>query len=528
MEQKNIIGLSESAKGGAGIQSFNPATGEVIQDYFSVATHEEVNEALSKANLAWRKFRNTKASDRAAFLRNIATEIEELGESLIERASLETGLPEQRILGERGRTCGQLRMFADMLEEGSWIQAVIDTADPNRTPVPKPDLRKYHVGIGPVVVFTASNFPLAYSTAGGDTAAAFAAGCPVIVKAHESHPGTHALVSQAIVRAVRSSNMPDGVFSSLYGKGFEIGQALVQHEFTAAVAFTGSFNGGKALYDLAASRKVPIPVFAEMGSVNPIFLLPDALERDLNELSSVLASSVNLGVGQFCTNPGLIICPSSDRLPELLDMMADSFRKAEPGIMLNKGIHRNYCALTDQAGQMNGVEIIESKPFEEGVLKATPTIARVSGSIFLENQALQKEVFGPYTLIVEAASPEQMLLIAESLEGQLTASIHGSPESLGQSPELIRILEEKAGRLIYNGVPTGVEVCYGMQHGGPFPATTDSRFTAVGPLSVRRFIRPVSYQNCPDELLPDALKNANPLSILRFVNGKYTKDPIHF
>lgn len=526
MQQKNIIGLSESSKGDAEIQGFNPATGKTIQDRFSVATYEEVDEALAQAHIAWRIFRQVNASDRAAFLRNIALEIESLGESLIERASMETGLPEARILVERRRTCGQLRMFADILEEGSWIQAVIDTAQPDRAPVPKPDLRKYHMAIGPVVVFTASNFPLAYSTAGGDTAAAFAAGCPVIVKAHESHPGTHALVSQAIVRAVRSSNMPDGVFSSLYGKGFEIGQALVQHKYTAAVAFTGSFSGGKALYDLAACRPVPIPVFAEMGSVNPIFLLPDALEGDLTVLSNQLASSVNLGVGQFCTNPGLIICHQSDQLPILLDLMAEAFRKAEPGIMLNKGIHQNYCTLTKHAGHMHGVEIIEAKQIEGDELKAPPTIARVSGSVFLENNNLQKEIFGPYTLVVISESNDQIFQIAENLEGQLTASIIGSASDLGANQKLVRILEEKAGRLIFNGVPTGVEVCYAMHHGGPFPATTDSRFTAVGPMSIRRFIRPVSFQNYPDDQLPDALKNSNPLGILRIVNGNYTKDQL--
>jgi NADP-dependent aldehyde dehydrogenase len=526
MDQNNYVGFKSSGEGKDIIQAVNPATDERLGGEFPVATHKEVDEALQKANQAWRIYRKTSANDKAAFLRSIAKEIERLGMPLIERVMAETGLPEGRVTGERGRTCNQLRLFASYLEEGSWTDAIIDTANPERAPIAKPDIRKHLIGIGPVVVFTASNFPLAFSTAGGDTASALAAGCPVIVKAHESHPGTHALISQAIIRAARDHNMPDGVFSSLFGKGFEIGQALVQHEHTKAVAFTGSFSGGRALYDLAASRKRPIPVFAEMGSVNPIFLGQESLDGDLTALSQTLSNSVNLGAGQFCTNPGLIICPAHENAPKLLKEMAKAFETLVPATMLNKGIFSNYCIRTAEIQVENGVEILYSKPKQNSGMKANPVLAKISGTEFLRSDSFQNEVFGPYTLMVMVENNDQFLRIAENLEGQLTASLFTKEEVVSEYSELMEILEEKVGRLILNGVPTGVEVCHAMQHGGPFPSTTDERFSSVGTSSIKRFIRPISYQSYPDSMLPPSLKDSNPLGIWRLVDGKFTKDKI--
>jgi 2,5-dioxopentanoate dehydrogenase len=444
-----------------------------------------------------------------------------LGDSLINRAMDETGLPSGRLQGERGRTVNQLKMFADLLRDGSWVDARIDTAQPDRTPIPKSDIRYMNFSIGPVVVFGASNFPLAFSTAGGDTASALAAGCPVIVKAHESHPGTNELVSRAILKAAKNTGMPDGVFSSLNG-GPEIGKKLVQHPRVKAIGFTGSFKGGKSIYDLAQQRDEPIPVYAEMGSVNPVFLLSEKLKESAEELAVQYAGSVTLGVGQFCTNPGLLIGVESDHLNHFRKKLADELGKIEPECMLNPGIARNYKEIREQFLSHKDVEVY-TKPGSEPDTFGGPALAAVEADAFINDPNLHEEVFGPFTLIVTCKSKEELSKVAKKLEGQLTISFLGTDTELPEYASLVSIAREKAGRIIFNGVPTGVEVCPSMQHGGPFPATTDSKFTSVGTAAIKRFVRPVAFQDCPETLLPDELKTDNPLGIYRLVDSELKK-----
>jgi len=525
MIQENIIGFELSKKGTDTISGINPAKLEDLPGEFAVATKAEVDEALQKALAAWRLYRNFSGQQKATFLCAIADEIEALGDELVRRAMAETGLPEGRIIGERGRTCGQLRLFAQLVEEGSWVEATIDKAQPDRTPAPKPDVRRMLTAIGPVVVFTASNFPLAFSTAGGDTASALAAGCPVIVKAHESHPGTNALVAGAIQRAAKATNMPDGVFSSLNGRGYWLGETLVQHPLTKAVAFTGSHRGGKALYDLANKREEPIPVFAEMGSVNPIFLLPAKVKNSYDDLAVQIANSVNLGAGQFCTNPGLLIALDNEDTTKLAGALRGVFSNLPQATMLNPGIHKNFASGKAEMLSNEGVEteFAASEEAGNGKLKAPPTVASVSARAFLENPKMQDEVFGPFSLLIKCVDQAEMERVAEALQGQLTATIVGETSEIAAAPALLELLREKVGRLLFNGVPTGVEVCHAMQHGGPYPATTDSRFTSVGTSAIKRFARPISFQNMPHDLLPEALQDGNPLGIWRTIDGEFVR-----
>ncbi|HMO38581.1 MAG TPA: aldehyde dehydrogenase (NADP(+)) [Saprospiraceae bacterium] len=513
MLTQNIIGYELSSAGTETISGFNPATQESLPGAFAVATEAEVAQAMQKAQSAWRVYRQVSGQQRGVFLRAIAEAIENQGDTLVQRAIAESGLPEGRILGERGRTCGQLRLFAQLVEEGSWVEATIDRAQPNRTPAPKPDIRKMLVAVGPVVVFTASNFPLAFSTAGGDTASALAAGCPVIVKAHESHPGTNALVADAIRQAAQQTGMPDGVFSTLYGRGFWLGETLVQHPLTRAVAFTGSHRGGRALFDLANQRPEPIPVFAEMGSVNPIFLLPERLKKDADALAAQIAASVNLGAGQFCTNPGLLVCIENADTPHFIRALQTAFA-AQPALtMLNPGIHRNY---TQHKNAMLGIAEVATEfaaSEAQETLNAPPAVASVSAQDFLANPRLQEEIFGPFSLLVKCKNQMEMEQVAAALQGQLTATVMGEAAEILAYPTLLQYLQEKVGRLIFNGVPTGVEVGHAMQHGGPYPATTDSRFTSVGTSAIKRFARPIAFQDCPDNLLPEALRDSNSLKI---------------
>jgi NADP-dependent aldehyde dehydrogenase len=411
-------------------------------------------------------------------------------------------------------------MFADLITEGSWVEAVIDRADSTRTP-PKPDLRKMLHPIGPVVVFGASNFPLAYSTAGGDTASALAAGCPVIVKAHEAHAGTNALVAEAINRAAVKSGMPDGLFSTLYARGFEVGSQLVTHPLISAVGFTGSRTGGRALFDLASKRESPIPVFAEMSSVNPIFLLPAIVRQNSESLASQIAASVNLGAGQFCTCPGLVIALDDEYAAGFIEFLKRAFDGFSPLTMLNSGIQQNYSKRKSEFLDSAGVhtEYHHADKRNDAQIKADPAIASVRASEFLANPRLQEEVFGPFTVIVKCSDISEMQTVAKHLQGQLTATLFGTEEEINVEKSLIDLLREKAGRLVFNGVPTGVEVCNAMVHGGPYPATTDSRFTAVGSGAIRRWTRPVAYQNCPQTLLPEELKDGNALGIWRIVDG---------
>ncbi len=487
------------------------------------ATLQEVNTALHEAQVAFLSYKNLSGKKKAEFLNAIADEIETLGQELVSTAMRETNLPEARIIGERGRTTGHCRMFAKLVEEGSWVDARVDTAQPDRQPLPKVDIRKMSVPVGPVVVFGAANFPLAYSTAGGDTASALAAGCPVIVKAHPAHSDTSDLVAKAIQKAMKKTGMPNNVFQHLHGKGFEVGQALVKHPHTKAVGFTGSLVGGKALFDLANQRPEPIPVFAEMSSINPVILLPESLAKDCDKTATLLASSITQGVGQFCTNPGLIIAVEGEGLKNLIAKLTEEIKKALPGTMLHQGIADNYHKRIAQTLTQQGIKI-EGEASEKGdTSQGQPLVASVPAPEFLKNHLLAEEVFGPFSLIVKCKDLAELHSVINNGKGQLTSSVIGRDEEVTKHKNLLNILIEKAGRLIINGVPTGVEVCPSMNHGGPYPATTDSRFTAVGTDAIKRFVRPVTFQNFPDSLLPDELKESNPLKIWRYRDGEWLK-----
>jgi alpha-ketoglutaric semialdehyde dehydrogenase len=487
------------------------------------ATIEQVDQALKKAQVAFFAYKNLDGKRKGQFLRAIADEIEALGQELVSTAMKETNLPEARIINERGRTTGHCRMFAALVEEGSWVEARIDTAQPDRTPAPKPDLRKLSVPLGPVVVFGAANFPLAYSTAGGDTASALAAGCPVIVKAHPAHAGTSELVAKAIHAAASKTGMSSNVFQHLHGYGFEVGKALVQHPLTKAVGFTGSLTGGKALFDLANQRPEPIPVFAEMSSINPVILLPETLSKNAEKTAATLAGSITLGVGQFCTNPGLIIAIENEGLERFIQTLKAEIQKVVPGTMLHQGIADNYSKKLTQALAQKGVKVEGQSSTDGSAAQGKPVVASVSAGEFLKNPSLAEEVFGPFSLIIRCKDLDELNTVISHSHGQLTASLIGEESELVNHTNLLNTIIEKAGRLVVNGVPTGVEVNPSMQHGGPFPSTTDSRFTSVGTDAIKRFVRPVAFQNFPDSLLPAELKESNPLKIWRIRNGEFGK-----
>jgi alpha-ketoglutaric semialdehyde dehydrogenase len=489
---------------------------------FKDTTPAELNAVMENATHAFQYYKKTSLKQRADFLRAIAGAIESLGDELLQTAHAESNLPIARLTGERARTIFQLTSYATATENGQYLGASIDTALPNRTP-PKPDLRKMLVPLGPIVVFGASNFPLAFSTAGGDTAAALAAGCPVIVKAHPAHAKTSKLMASAIASAAKNCNLPDGVFAHVYGAGNEVGGYLVKHDSVKAVAFTGSFDGGKALFDCANQRKVPIPVFAEMGSVNPIFLLPEKLAMATDQLAKDLAGSITLGMGQFCTNPGIIIAVASDTLDKFLLYLKKEIESIAPALMLHEGIANHYQQRLATAKSQKGIQLIgESKPAKEN--QGQITIATVAADNFLTNPIFHQEVFGPYSLVVQCKDEAQFLTVAKVIEGQLTVSLMGTEQELKVHQELIDVVQEICGRLILNQLPTGVEVSLSMHHGGPFPASTDSRFTSVGADGIKRFARPLCFQNWTNELLPDELKNENPLNIWRTVNDVLTKE----
>jgi NADP-dependent aldehyde dehydrogenase len=488
------------------------------------STIDQVNTALNEAQIAFLSFKNLNGKQKGKFLRAIADEIELLGQELVQVTMRETNLPEARIINERGRTTGHCRMFAELVEEGSWVDARIDTALPNRAPAPKPDIRKMLVPMGPIVVFGAANFPLAYSTAGGDTISALAAGCPVIVKAHPAHAETSELVAGAIKRAIEKTSMPTGVFQHLHGNSFEVGRALVKHPFTKGVGFTGSLTGGKALYDIAQQRLEPIPVFAEMSSINPVILLPKSLASQAEKSAELLAGSITLGVGQFCTNPGLIIAIEGDGLNQFIEFLSKRIGLSPAGTMLHTGISDNYAKRLTQSLIQKGIEVVGQSSAIEEKNKALPTIASIKAIDFLKNPLLSDEVFGPYSLLVKCNNLAELHAVVNQLHGQLTTSIFGSEEEISSHSSLLNMLTEKTGRMIINGVPTGVEVCPSMQHGGPYPSTTDARFTSVGVDAIKRFVRPVAFQNFPTSLLPEELKDNNPLKIWRLVNNGWGKN----
>jgi 2,5-dioxopentanoate dehydrogenase len=492
---------------------------------FNDATIQEVDDVMQKAWQAFHTYRKLSLKQRAAFMQAIATELEAAGDELVQIAVQETNLPEARLRNERARTVFQLTNYADACEKGDWLEARIDTAIADKVP-PKPDIRKMLIPLGPVVVFGASNFPFAYSTAGGDTACAFAAGCPVIVKAHPAHAQTSELVAQAIVRAAEQCKMPEGIFSHVHGAGFETGKALVEHPYTRAVGFTGSYLGGRQLFDWANHRSKPIPVFAEMSSINPVFLLPEKLKESAIETAKMYATSITLGVGQFCTNPGLIIGIEGPELQGFIHALGDTIKEVAPGTMLHMGIFKNYVERRGNALSQEDVETIAVSSKDPHLNEAAPTIASTTGQAFLNNPVLHLEVFGPYSLVVRCSDMAEMLEVTKHLEGQLTATLMATANDISNNEELMEAVKNICGRFILNNVPTGVEVCLSMQHGGPFPATTDSRFTSVGADGIKRFARPMAFQNWRNDWLPDELKNENPLQIWRTVNNELTKEKI--
>lgn len=524
---KNYIGNKLSAKGTTTHKTINPKLNIENECEFYQATSDEINEAVELAEQAYKEYKNISGKRKAEFLNAIAEEILDLGEKLIQMYAKESGLPEGRAIGERGRTMNQLKAFATLLEEGNWSNSVIDTPNPTREPAPKPDLRRINIPLGPVVVFAASNFPLAFSTAGGDTASALAAGCPVIVKSHSMHSGTGELVASAIIKAAEKTGMPNGVFSNITGSGRVVGTALVKHPKVKAVGFTGSISGGKALFNLAANREEPIPVFAEMGSINPVVITPKAIAERGENIASTYANSITLGAGQFCTSPGLILTIKSDETSSFLNDLAKKTTAIASQCMLHPNIKRDFVTNGNSITTQAGVEVLSQ--IEEVIAEndAPSTIATVSGEEFLSNTKLHQEVFGPFSLVVVCNSKEELLDVINGLEGQLTGTILAENSELSALNDVVEALQNRVGRIIFNGVPTGVEVCAAMTHGGPFPASTDSRFTAVGVNSINRWVRPFSYQDFPDELLPDELKNDNPLQILRLVDGNLTKDTIN-
>lgn len=488
-------------------------------------TVEEVNEALHRSWNAFKQYRKKDLKERAAFLKAIAKELEQLNDQLITVADRETNLGPARLSVELKRTIFQLNSYADACAEGIWLDIRIDTADTNRNS--KPNLRKMLVPLGPVVVFGASNFPFAYSTAGGDTACALAAGCSVIIKAHPAHADTSELVANAVQQAASKSNLPQGVFIHLHGASFEIGKALVQHPLTKAVGFTGSFEGGKALFDLANQRKEPIPVFAEMGSVNPVFLLPQKLKENTAAIASMYAASITQSAGQFCTNPGILVGIEDDSLIEFEKLLGEQIEKVKPVKMLHAGIAKSFIQKRERVLAEESVSVAAVTEYKAGENESIPTLAKVSAKAFLKNPLLHKEVFGPFSLLVKCVDLNELIQVADAIEGQLTCSLLATENEMKQNPELVEILTDKCGRFVVNGVPTGVEVALSMQHGGPYPATTDSRFTAVGADGIKRFARPVCFQNWSNDLLPEELKNENPLKLWRTVNNQLTKDAIN-
>ncbi|MGH8853762.1 MAG: aldehyde dehydrogenase (NADP(+)) [Telluria sp.] len=513
-----IIG-SQLVRGSAGQQlAFNPSTRAQLEPGFGLASSADVDRACELAAQAFDPYRALPLEQRARFLEAIAEQVLAIGPALIERAQQETGLPQARLEGERMRTVTQLRLFAKVVRDGRFLGATIDSALPERAP-PRPDLRLAKIGLGPVAVFGASNFPLAFSVAGGDTASALAAGCPVVVKAHTAHLGTSELVGRAVQRAVSECGLPEGVFSMVYGDGRSIGQQLVGHPAIKAVGFTGSRQGGTALMRTAASRPEPIPVYAEMSSVNPVFLLPAALTAGGATLAQGFIDSLTLGVGQFCTNPGLVFALEGAALDGFVDAAGEALAAKGAGTMLTAGIHDAYNSGIARFGATAGLTQV-ARGGEQGVGCAAQAALYVTdGATFLGNPDLQDEVFGPAAVVVRFADAQQLQRAAEGLHGQLTATVHAKPDDHGVAAALLPVLERKAGRVLFNGFPTGVEVSHAMVHGGPFPATSDSRTTSVGATAIDRFLRPVCYQNVPEGLLPEAVRDDNPLRLARVQDG---------
>ncbi len=520
---KQFIGGQRVAQSEVTFHSIDAATGNALPYTFFEATKVEVQQAVDAAAAAFSHYRQTGIEERAAFLETIAEELDLLNDDFIQVVMQESGLPEARIRGERQRTSNQMRLFAKVLRRGDFLGARIDTALPERQPLPRPDIRQYRIGLGPVAVFGASNFPLAFSVAGGDTASALAAGCPVVVKAHPGHPATSELAAGVIVRAIRRCNLHEGLFGMLFGN--MIGADLVKAPGIKAVAFTGSLQAGRALCELAAQRPEPIPVFAEMSSINPVILLPGALQQRSGLIAAGLAASATLGSGQFCTKPGLVIGFKGEAFDHFCGQLAEAFGEKAPAVMLNRDILKNYDDGIDRLLRLPGVKRLNGGTLLEN--RAAPAVFLADSSLLCDqNHPLEREVFGPATVLVAVSDRQELMELLPRLHGHLTASLFAEQNELGDCLPLIEALETRVGRIIFNDYPTGVEVCDAMVHGGPYPATSDSRTTSVGSLAIDRFLRPVCYQGYPDDLLPAPLKNANPQRLLRLINGKLTNAAI--
>lgn len=524
MTGKHLIGGRYCGSGRPEFRAADPAAGAPLEPAFCEAGAAEVDRALEQADGAFEILQTAPVKTLASLLERIACRLESEGDRLIARAHLETALPVERLRPELARTAGQARAFADLARDGSWAQARIDHAQPGRRPLPKPDIRAVFMGVGPVAVFGASNFPLAISVAGTDTVAAFAARCPVVAKGHPAHPGTCELTARIIAEAVEWAGLPPGMFSMLQSSGREAGLALVRHPLTAAVAFTGSLRGGRALFDAAAARPVPIPVYAEMGSVNPVFILPGAAAARAEEIAEGFVRSLNTGVGQFCTNPGMALVPAGPAFEKFLAAVCKKASLVPPAAMLHDGILRAYERGTERLSSIPGVKLAGSADAgkrRRGVPgKAACKIFTADAGLISRRPELYDEVFGPATVIFRCKDTGRMLDIARSMPGSLTATIHGTERELLENGALVRALERKAGRIIFNGFPTGLEPCPSLHHGGPYPATTHSFFTSVGTAAIYRYARPVCFQGFPDAALPEELRGRNPRRVRRLEDGK--------
>ena len=513
----------ESVRGsGKQIRAFDPAAGQDLEPAYYYGDASNVDAACAAAAAAFADYRATSSEQRAQFLESVAANIEAAKDAIVDRAVAESGLPQPRIAGEVGRTTGQLRLFAGVLREGGWNGARIDPALPDRTPLPRPDIRQRSIPLGPVAVFGASNFPLAFSVAGGDTASALAAGCPVVVKAHDAHPGTSELVGRAITDAVAAAGLPAGTFSLLFGYGPELGVALVTDPRIKAVGFTGSRSGGMALVAAAAGRPEPIPVYAEMSSINPVFLLDGALTTRGTDLGRAFVGSLTMGSGQFCTNPGLVIAVDGPGLDTFIAAARDALAESPATPMLTPGIAEAYA--TGVSTLSGDADLIVRGGTVDDQTSCRAALFATDVKSFLKSEILQAEVFGSSSLIVRCADTAEMQTVAQNIEGQLTATVHADESDHDDARELLGLLELKAGRILFDGWPTGVEVCHAMVHGGPSPATSDSRSTSVGARAIERFLRPVCYQSVPKSLLPSAIADGNPDNLWRRIDGRLQQD----
>lgn len=518
-----LIGQREVVAAADTYRAVDPATGTTLEPAFAAASAQDVDRAATLAAAAADAYRATSPQQRATFLETIASGIEALGAPLIERAMTETGLQRARLEGERGRTAGQLRLFARVLRAGLWQQVTIDSALPERQPARRPDLRMQQIALGPVAVFGASNFPLAFSVGGGDTASALAAGCPVVVKAHPSHPGTSEMVARVVQQAVKECGLPEGTFSMVGGTGNDVGMQLVTHPAIQAVGFTGSRAGGLALCRIARERPQPIPVYAEMSSINPVFVLPAALEARAESIATAFVDSLVLGTGQFCTNPGIVLGVAGSGWDRFVAAVAAAVVTRPAGTMLNEGIHRAYGRGVERITAASGVVAVARGQDAGAGYSAQAVVHQTEARVFGAEPALQDEVFGPSGVLVRCADSAEMRAAAERFEGQLTVTLQLDPDDHAAARELLPVLERRAGRILVNGFPTGVEVSYAMVHGGPYPATSDARTTSVGAHAIERFLRPVCYQDFPAALLPSALKPDNPDAVWRLVDGELSR-----